>query len=87
MSYTGTSAMAIMPLPLPPGAEARALLHHILEHGDVVGETRRAGPSSSWRSTTGRSIGSQRSTPMPRRMVRQSCSNSRGRKWWSAGRH
>jgi hypothetical protein len=29
--------MAIVPLPLPPAIEARALLHHILEHGDVVG--------------------------------------------------
>jgi hypothetical protein len=29
--------MAIVPLPLPPSAEARALLHHVLEHGDVVG--------------------------------------------------
>jgi hypothetical protein len=29
--------MAIVPLPLSPNAEARALLHHILEHGDVVG--------------------------------------------------
>ena len=29
--------MAIVPLPLPPGAEARALLHHLLEHGDVAG--------------------------------------------------
>ena len=29
--------MSIVPLPLPPGAEARALLHHLLEHGDVVG--------------------------------------------------
>ena len=29
--------MAIVPLPLPPDAEARALLHHLLEHGDVVG--------------------------------------------------
>jgi hypothetical protein len=28
--------MAIVPLPLPPHAEARALLHHILEQGDVV---------------------------------------------------
>jgi hypothetical protein len=36
-SYTGPTAMAIVPLPLPPGAEARALLHHLLEHGDVVG--------------------------------------------------
>ena len=30
--------MEIVPLPLPPGAEARALLHHVLEHGDVVGK-------------------------------------------------
>ena len=29
--------MAIVRLPLSPGAEARALLHHILEHGDIVG--------------------------------------------------
>ena len=29
--------MAILPLPLPPGAEARALLHHLLERGDIVG--------------------------------------------------
>ena len=29
--------MAIVPLPLSPGAEARALLHHLLERGDVVG--------------------------------------------------
>jgi hypothetical protein len=29
--------MSIVPLPLPPGAEARALLHHLLEHGDLVG--------------------------------------------------
>jgi hypothetical protein len=29
--------MAIVPLPLPPGAEARALLHHLLAHGDIVG--------------------------------------------------
>lgn len=29
--------MAIVPLPLPPGAEARALLHHLLDHSDVVG--------------------------------------------------
>jgi hypothetical protein len=29
--------MAIVPLPLPPDAEARALLHHVLERGDVVG--------------------------------------------------
>jgi hypothetical protein len=26
-----------MAIALPPGAEARALLHHILEHGDLVG--------------------------------------------------
>ena len=30
--------MAIVPLPLPPGAEACALLHHLLEHGDIVGK-------------------------------------------------
>ena len=29
--------MAIVPLPLTPGAEARALLHHLIEHGDIVG--------------------------------------------------
>ena len=34
---TGPTAMAIVPLPLPPGAEARALLHHLLKHGDVLG--------------------------------------------------
>jgi hypothetical protein len=37
--------MAIVPLPLSPGAEARALLHHLLEHGDIVG-----------RDTAGRTI-------------------------------
>lgn len=30
--------MAIVPLPLPPGAEARKLVHHLLEHGDIVGQ-------------------------------------------------
>jgi hypothetical protein len=40
-----TSHMAITPLPLPPSAEARVLLHHVLEHGDVVG-----------RDTAGRTI-------------------------------
>ena len=29
--------MSIVPLPLSPGAEARALLHHHMEHGDIVG--------------------------------------------------
>ena len=29
--------MAIVPLPLPAHAEARVLLHHLHEHGDVVG--------------------------------------------------
>ena len=29
--------MAIVSLPLSPGAQARALLHHLLEHGDIVG--------------------------------------------------
>ena len=37
--------MAIVPLPLTPGAEARALLHHLLDHGDVAG-----------RDTAGRTI-------------------------------
>jgi hypothetical protein len=37
--------MAIVPLPLPPGAEARALLHHLLDHGDIMG-----------RDTAGRNI-------------------------------
>ena len=36
---------AIGPLLIPPGAEARALLHHVLENGDIVG-----------RDTTGRTI-------------------------------
>lgn len=30
--------MATVPLPLPPNVAARALLHHLLEHGDVVGK-------------------------------------------------
>jgi hypothetical protein len=37
--------MAIVPLPLSPNAAARALLHHLVEHGDIVG-----------RDTTGRTI-------------------------------
>ena len=37
--------MAIVPLPLPPADEARALLNHLLEHGDIVG-----------RDTAGRTI-------------------------------
>ena len=37
--------MAIVPVPLPPSAEARALLNHLLEHGDIVG-----------RDTVGRTI-------------------------------
>ena len=37
--------MAIVPLPLPPCAEAPALLHHLLEHGDIVG-----------RDTSGRTV-------------------------------
>ena len=37
--------MAIVPLPLPLAVEARALLHHLLEHGDIVG-----------RDTAGRTI-------------------------------
>jgi hypothetical protein len=30
--------MSIVPLPFPAQAEARALLHHLLEHGDIVDE-------------------------------------------------
>jgi hypothetical protein len=29
--------MAIVPLPLSQDVQARALLHHLLEHGDIVG--------------------------------------------------
>jgi hypothetical protein len=29
--------MPVVPLPLDPGAQARALLHYILEQGDVTG--------------------------------------------------
>jgi hypothetical protein len=29
--------MAIIPLPLPPGAEAGALLRYLLEQGDIMG--------------------------------------------------
>jgi hypothetical protein len=29
--------MAVVPLPLPPNIAARPLLHHLLEHGDIVG--------------------------------------------------
>ena len=29
--------MAIVPLPLCQDVQARALLHHLLEHGDIVG--------------------------------------------------
>ena len=32
-----TRSMAIVPLPLSLDVEARALLHHVLEHGDIVG--------------------------------------------------
>ena len=37
--------MAIVPLPLSQHVQARALLYHLLEHGDIVG-----------RDTTGRTI-------------------------------
>ena len=37
--------MAIVPLPLSQNVQARALLHHLLEHGDIVG-----------RDTAGRTI-------------------------------
>jgi hypothetical protein len=32
-----TLAMAVVALPLDAGAQARALLHYILEQGDVIG--------------------------------------------------
>jgi hypothetical protein len=82
--------MAVVPLPLSKNVQARALLHHLLEHGDVVG-----------RDTVGRTIiqlavddrvletlmtstprqptSNQNSTT--KRMVRRSCLTSRGRKW------
>ena len=44
--------MSIVPLPLPAHAEARALLHHLLEHGDVVGRDAAGRTVSSWPSTT-----------------------------------
>ena len=93
--------MAIVPLPLPPAAEAQALLHHLLEHGDVVG-----------RDTAGRTIiqlavddwtleklltfdtdateleDGATTSPMPttRRMVRRLWSSSCGRRWSREGR-
>ena len=33
--------MSVVALPLNPGVEARALLHHLLEHGDIVGRDTR----------------------------------------------
>ncbi len=30
--------MTIIPLPLEPGTQAPAILHHLLEHGDVAGQ-------------------------------------------------
>ena len=30
--------MAVVPLPLSQDVQARALLHHLLEHGDIVGK-------------------------------------------------
>jgi hypothetical protein len=87
--------MAIVPLSLSPGAEARALLHHILEHGDIVG-----------RDTKGRTVlqlavddwalerlltfdaeaadledgADAEATPRTRRMVRRFCLSSCGRR-------
>jgi hypothetical protein len=29
--------MSVTPLPLDPGAQARALLHHLLDSGDIIG--------------------------------------------------
>ena len=47
--------MAIVPLPLSQNVQARALLHHLLEHGDIVGRDAAEPRSFSWRSTTGSS--------------------------------
>jgi len=33
--------MAIVPLPLPLAVEARALLHHLIEQGDILGKDAR----------------------------------------------
>ena len=41
--------MASVPLPISQNVQIRALLHHFLEHGDIVGRTPRAGRSSSYR--------------------------------------
>ena len=81
--------MAIVPLPLAPGAEARALLHHLLEHADVVG-TDAAGRTiiqlavdnrilenlmtSMPRQPTWRRGPTTSPSPMKRGMVRRSCS-------------
>ena len=29
--------MAVVPLPIDTGSQARTILHHLLEHGDVTG--------------------------------------------------
>ena len=29
--------MAVLPLPLDPGSQARTILHHLLENGDIIG--------------------------------------------------
>ena len=30
-------AMTVVPLRLDPGSQARTILHHVLEHGDIAG--------------------------------------------------
>ena len=45
--------MAIVPLPLHPNIAARALLHHLLEHGDVLGKDAGGRTVITWRWTTG----------------------------------
>jgi hypothetical protein len=86
--------MAVVPLPLSPSLAARALLHHLLEHGHIVG-----------RDTVGRTIiqlavddqvlemrmtfdprqPTSSRNPMTRRIGRRSWSSWCGRRWWSEG--
>jgi hypothetical protein len=55
--------MAIVPLPLSPSAEARALLHDLLEHGDIVGRDTAGRTIIQLAVETGFSRSSRRSTP------------------------
>jgi hypothetical protein len=35
--------MPTIPLPLDPGAQARTILHHLIERGDIAGKKPRGG--------------------------------------------